>query len=139
MLDLFSGLRHLLRFRDVRTDSVIFRLHYTATFVALLGASLLVSSSQYVGKPIHCAFNKNLFSEAYVESFCWVNATYYHPHDGDDGGGGGGWGGDGGGPDPLQAAPHVRPGRGEGDAVKHVSYYQWVAFVLFFQVSFEPE
>ncbi|CAG0921189.1 unnamed protein product [Notodromas monacha] len=116
MLEVFSGILHLLKFRKARADSVIFRLHYTFTVCLLVGASVLISSSQYVGKPIHCAYNKNLFPEAYVESFCWVNSTYYHPHDVQ--------------PDPLQAAPHVRPG---ADNVVHVKYYQWVAMVLLFQ------
>jgi hypothetical protein len=81
ILSEFKVLKSIFRVRTARTDSPVFRLHYNFTVAALAAATLLVSGIHWVGSPIHCAFNKQHFSQEYVESMCWVNGTYYHPGD----------------------------------------------------------
>ncbi len=54
MLRLFSPLRSLLKLDKVWIDSNVSKLHYKATVLVFLTASLLVTSRQYIGDPIDC-------------------------------------------------------------------------------------
>ena len=54
MLDLFSQFSGFLKFDTVCIDNNVFRLHYKATVMILVCASVLVTSRQYIGDPIDC-------------------------------------------------------------------------------------
>ncbi|XP_043275459.1 innexin inx7-like [Venturia canescens] len=104
-----------------RIDNIVFRLHYRATFLALLVATLLVSTKQLVGEHIKCISDEGI-PEAVIDTFCFFTSTFTvtkHMNVTMLAGG---------------AIPHpgVGPVNNE-DAVVHHVYYQWVPFVLFFQ------
>ena len=54
MLDIFSQFSGFLKFDKVCIDNNVFRLHYKATVMVLVCASVLVTSRQYIGDPIDC-------------------------------------------------------------------------------------
>ena len=54
MLDIFSGFLQFLKFDAVCIDNNVFRLHYKASVMVLVMASVLVTSRQYIGDPIDC-------------------------------------------------------------------------------------
>ena len=54
MFDVFGSVKGLIKLDSVCIDNKVFRLHYKATFVILVVASLLVTSKQYIGDPIDC-------------------------------------------------------------------------------------
>ena len=120
MLEIFRGLQGLVKPHHVTIDSSIFRLHYSATVTFLLAFSLIVTTRQYVGAPIMCIHTRDVPKEV-LNTYCWIHPTYTlssaHwkrvgidvPHPGVD---------------------KTRDARDK----KHVKYYQWVGFLLFFQV-----
>ncbi len=123
MLDIFRGLKNLIKVSHIHIDSSVFRLHYSITVMILLAFSLIVTTRQYVGNPIDCIHTKDI-PEDVLNTYCWIHSTYtihsahfkkvgYEvPHPGVD-----------------RATPN------ESDK-KYVKYYQWVCFCLFFQVSY---
>ncbi|XP_065582705.1 innexin shaking-B-like [Artemia franciscana] len=120
MLDIFRGLKNLIKVSHVHIDSSIFRLHYSITVMILLAFSLIVSTRQYVGNPIDCIHTKDI-PEDVLNTYCWIHSTYTIPsaH--------------------LKKVgievPHPGVDRSntlEGER-KYVKYYQWVCFCLFFQ------
>ena len=54
MFDVFGDVKSLVKLESICIDNNVFRLHYKATFVILVLASLLVTSKQYIGDPIDC-------------------------------------------------------------------------------------
>ncbi len=122
MLDIFRGLKNLIKVSHVHIDSTIFRLHYTFTVMCLLAFSLIVTTRQYVGNPIDCVHTKDI-PEDVLNTYCWIHSTYTIPsafwkrigidvaHPGID----------------KTIDPEER---------RYVKYYQWVCFCLFFQVMF---
>ena len=120
MLDVFRGLKNLIKVSHVHIDSTIFRLHYTFTVMCLLAFSLIVTTRQYVGNPIDCVHTKDI-PEDVLNTYCWIHSTYTIPsafwkrigidvaHPGID----------------KTIDPEER---------RYVKYYQWVCFCLFFQV-----
>ena len=121
MLDVFRGLKSLIKIGHVKIDSTIFRLHYTFTVLILFAFSLIVTTRQYVGNPIDCVHTKDIPEEV-LNTFCWIHSTYTIPsafwkrigidvaHPGID----------------KTIDPEER---------RYVKYYQWVCFCLFFQVG----
>ncbi|TRY79199.1 hypothetical protein TCAL_05994 [Tigriopus californicus] len=119
MLDIFRGLKNLIKVSHVHIDSTIFRLHYTFTVMCLLAFSLIVTTRQYVGNPIDCVHTKDI-PEDVLNTYCWIHSTYTIPsafwkrigidvaHPGID----------------KTVDPEER---------RYVKYYQWVCFCLFFQ------
>lgn len=119
MLDIFRGLKNLIKVSHVHIDSTIFRLHYTFTVMCLLAFSLIVTTRQYVGNPIDCVHTKDI-PEDVLNTYCWIHSTYTIPsafwkrigidvaHPGID----------------KTIDPEER---------RYVKYYQWVCFCLFFQ------
>ncbi|XP_034244603.1 innexin inx7 [Thrips palmi] len=100
-------------------DNVIFRLHYRLTFWALLTATILVSSRQYIGEHIRCI--SDTVPNNVINTFCFFTTTFTIPRFNND-----------------TQVPHpgVGPmGRAElaSESVVHHAYYQWVPFVLFGQ------
>ncbi len=54
MYKTFSPVKDLIKLDAIRIDNNVFRLHYKATVIILVTASLLVTSKQYIGDPIDC-------------------------------------------------------------------------------------
>ena len=54
MFDVFTPVKGLIKLETICIDNNVFRLHYKATFIVLVVASLLVTSRQYIGDPIDC-------------------------------------------------------------------------------------
>ena len=122
MLHLFLGLKSLVKVRRYNTDGSVFRLHYKVTVMCLLAFTFIVTTRQYVGTPIMCVHTRDVPKEV-LNTYCWIHPTYT-----------------------LSSAhwkrvgvdvphPGVDKTRDEKDK-KHVKYYQWVGFLLFFQVSY---
>ena len=93
-------------------DDLIDRLHHRYSTTLLVIFAVLVSTTQYVGTPIHCwcpaYFTSN--HEEYTNRMCWVSYTYY-------------------------LAEGVVPGQ-PGAMKQHISYYQWVPMFLLVQAFF---
>lgn len=75
MLDIFRGLKSLVKINHVKTDSPVFRLHYSITVMILMSFSLIVTTRQYVGNPIDCVHTKDL-PEDVLNTYCWIHSTY---------------------------------------------------------------
>ena len=121
MLHLFLGLKSLVKVSRFHTDCSVFRLHYRATVMVLLAFTFIVTSRQYIGAAIMCVHTEDIPKEV-LNTYCWIHPTYT-----------------------LSSAhwkrvgvdvphPGVDKTRDERDK-KHVKYYQWVGFCLFFQVG----
>uniref|UniRef100_A0A8D8X0C2 Innexin n=2 Tax=Cacopsylla melanoneura TaxID=428564 RepID=A0A8D8X0C2_9HEMI len=120
MLDVFRGLKNLIKVSHIHIDSPIFRLHYSITVMILIAFSLIVTTRQYVGNPIDCVHTKDI-PEDVLNTYCWIHSTYT-----------------------IRAAfkkkvgvavpyPGVDNSRGRLEDRKTYGYYQWVCFCLFFQ------
>lgn len=118
MFDVFGSVRGLLKLDAVCIDNNVFRLHYKATVIILVGFSLLVTSRQYIGDPIDCIVDEIPLDV--MDTYCWIYSTFTIPdRNGVIG------------RDIIQpgVAAHVQ----DDDEVKYHKYYQWVCFALFFQ------
>lgn len=122
MLPIFTGLKNLLKHHTVYVDGVVFRLHYRATVLILLAASILLSCKQYFGEPIHC-LQRDVKRIEVVENFCWIHATFVLPH---------AWNATVGSQVPHPGIDRYDPSK---ERVYH-AYYQWVALVLLLQGIF---
>ncbi|XP_012284789.1 innexin inx7 [Orussus abietinus] len=106
---------------SVAIDNIVFRLHYRATFLALLVSCLLVTSRQFVGEHIKCIADNAIRSDV-INTFCFFTSTYTvvkHLNI-----------------TSIELGDIPHPGIGpatKNDPVIHHAYYQWVPFVLFFQ------
>jgi len=121
MFDVFGSVKGLLKLERICIDNNVFRLHYKATAIILIVASLLVTSRQYIGDPIDCIVEE--IPNNVMDTYCWIHSTYSIPGkligiDGID-----------------RAHPGVAPNSdlGEGEQIRYHKYYQWVCFTLFFQ------
>jgi len=121
MLDIFRGLKNLVKVSHVKTDSIVFRLHYSITVMILMSFSLIITTRQYVGNPIDCVHTKDI-PEDVLNTYCWIQSTYtlkslFLKKQG-------------------VSVPYPGIGNSDGDPAdkKHYKYYQWVCFCLFFQV-----
>ncbi|XP_075973856.1 innexin inx2-like [Anticarsia gemmatalis] len=122
MIDLFMPFRAFLKFENVCTDNNVFRMHYKMTVIMLLVFTLLVSSKQFFGEPIHCMGDgeKDHDKDA-INNYCWIYGTYTLKSRliGIEG--------------KHMAYPGVGPNKHDDDEqIKH-TYYQWVCFVLLAQ------
>lgn len=122
MLDIFRGLKNLIKVSHISIDSPVFRLHYSLTVMMLMSFSLIVTTRQYVGNPIDCVHTKDI-PEDVLNTYCWIHSTYalkslFKKKIGSE-------------------VPYPGIGNSEGKSVdrKEYKYYQWVCFCLFFQVS----
>lgn len=125
MLDIFRGLKNLIKVSHIKTDSPVFRLHYSITVMILMSFSLIVTTRQYVGNPIDCVHTKDI-PEDVLNTYCWIHSTYtlkslFRKKVGSE-------------------VPYPGVGNSEGklNDRKVYKYYQWVCFCLFFQVGFCP-
>lgn len=71
----FAPLMGIMRFGDVSTDNNIFKLHYRVTVVLLSVFTLMISSKQFFGEPIHCIGDDVKHKDA-INSYCWLYGTY---------------------------------------------------------------
>ncbi|KAL1131820.1 hypothetical protein AAG570_011432 [Ranatra chinensis] len=121
MLDVFRGLKNLIKVSSVHVDSPVFRLHYSITVMILLAFSLIVTTRQYVGNPIDCVHTKDI-PEDVLNTYCWIHSTYTMKNAFKKKVG------------VVVPYPGVDNSRGSQDERKCYTYYQWVCFCLFFQV-----
>ena len=77
MFDVFGSVKGLIKLETICIDNNVFRLHYKATFIILVVASLLVTSRQYIGDPIDCIVEEipNNVSIGIFENICMF--VYY--------------------------------------------------------------
>ncbi|XP_028981743.1 innexin shaking-B [Diachasma alloeum] len=123
MLDIFRGLKSLIKISHIHIDTPVFRLHYSLTVILLIAFSLIVTTRQYVGNPIDCIHSKDL-PEDVLNTYCWIHSTYtirsaYKKKEGSEV------------PFPGVANSKLYP---ESER-KEYRYYQWVCFMLFLQVQ----
>nr|BAE78821.1 innexin1 [Dugesia japonica] len=111
-LAFIQGLK-IFSLKTRRDDDYCDRLSHHHTAMFLLITSILISSNQYVGNPIHCWVPKEFSDpwQKYANNYCWIKNTYVLP-------------------------PNLEPGsipklqeRGELE----INYYQWVPIVLLCQ------
>lgn len=119
MLDIFSGLRLVVKRRSINIDNAIFRCHWFFTSTLLISFSLIITARQYVGQPIEC-HSVDKIPDSLLNSYCWVQSTFTVP----------------------QACnnqvygvdvPYPCIDNTRGREVKIYAYYQWVGIVLFVQ------
>jgi len=122
MLDIFSQFLKFLKFDTVCIDNNVFRLHYKATLMILVMACTLVCSRQYIGDPIDCLSDGGI-PGGIMDAYCWLHGTFSIPER---------WVGEQGVDVPH---PGVAPGSKDGEEPVYHKYYQWVAYVLFFQAG----
>lgn len=123
MLDVFRGLKNLIKVSHIHIDSPIFRLHYSITVLMLTAFSLIVTTRQYVGNPIDCIHTKDI-PEDVLNTYCWIHSTYtlksaFKKKVGLE--------------VPYPGVDNSHNNRNLEDR-KTYGYYQWVCFCLFFQV-----
>ncbi|XP_032522993.2 innexin inx2-like [Danaus plexippus] len=125
MIDLFMPFRSFLKFENVCTDNNVFRMHYKLSVIILLVFTLLVTSKQFFGEPIHCmGDNDKGPGKDAINSYCWIYGTYT-----------------------LKSRLIGREGKNmayagigpsedieDDDEMRH-TYYQWVCFVLLGQAA----
>ncbi|CAG5095235.1 Similar to inx1: Innexin inx1 (Schistocerca americana), partial [Cotesia congregata] len=78
MYNLLRGLSTYLKWQDIKTDSMVFRMHNIFTTVLLLMCSMIITATQYVGNPISCIVGKDLPNNV-VNTFCWITSTFTMP------------------------------------------------------------
>ncbi|XP_043274667.1 innexin inx1 [Venturia canescens] len=119
MYKLLGSLSEYLKWQEIKTDSMVFRMHNLFTTVLLLTCSLIITATQYVGNPISCIVQGLPVHP--INTYCWITSTFTMP-------------------DAFNrqigvevAHPGVANDFGDVDARKYYTYYQWVCFALFFQ------
>lgn len=118
-MDIFGSLRSLIKIDQVCIDNNVFRLHYKATVIFLVGFSLLVTGRQYFGDPIDC-IQRDDIPPNIIDTYCWIHSTFTLPSALNKTIG--------------KEVPH--PGVDKyspGQQRVYHKYYQWVCFVLFLQ------
>lgn len=118
-MDVFAGLKYFFRPDKVCIDNMGFRICTKVTFVILIGASLVVTSRQYIGDPIDCIVNG--IPDRIMDTFCWFYSTYTLKNRMNG----------------ISGRDFIQPGVAAqnelGNEIKYHRYYQWVCFALFFQ------
>ena len=118
-------IKSILTIREVKfrmDDDYVDRLNRQYTVIILIFFGALVSTKQFVGRPITC-WCPAQFTEShreYADSICWVSNTYYLPMD--------------------DVIPKDKLDQIPSKSQALISYYQWVPLILLFQglVAFLP-
>ena len=102
---------HLRLVRD--DDSHVDRLSHRYTVAICCLFALIVSTKQYAGDPIDCWVPAQFKAsyEKYADSYCWIAGSWYTPMDKE-----------------LPLSERERRS-------SRIRYYQWVPFLLLFQVN----
>jgi len=129
--DLFSlfkpvlaGLEESKKKKKPRPDNAVFRLHYQMTFLMLGGATLMITSYNFIdskGSAIQCMTDKNAAPTKIINNYCWIMSTFTLPKhytESED--------------DPVPLHLGVGPAHPDDEKVYH-QYYQWVP--LFFMTQ----
>ncbi|XP_040564164.1 innexin inx2 [Lepeophtheirus salmonis] len=123
MLGVFQPLTAFLKLDSVWIDNNVFRLHYKATVMVFVAASLMVTSRQFFGDPIDCIVD-NVPGDI-MDTYCWIHSTFTIPNkiSGEVG--------------KDMPFPGISPiaDLEPGTEVKFHKYYQWVCFFLFFEAA----
>lgn len=129
MLKTFEELNKNFRLKPkaYSIDNLIFKLHYRFTTLALLVATTLVTSQQYIGEHIRCISEKKTVPEKVMNTFCFFTSTFTVVKHYDE--------------DAIVNRGVAHPGVGplasdDKDEIIRHAYYQWVPFVLFGQAIF---
>ena len=77
MLSFFGGIKGFLKLDTVWIDNAVFRLHYKATVVIFVTATLFIGSKQYIGDPIDCIVEG--VDPKIMDTYCWIHSTYSVP------------------------------------------------------------
>lgn len=77
MYKLLGGLGHYLKWQEITTDSMVFRLHNHFTTVLLFTCSMVITATQYVGNPISCIV-QGLPTHP-INTYCWITSTFTMP------------------------------------------------------------
>lgn len=77
-MDIFGSLRSAIKIDKVSRDNAIFKLHYKATTLFLIGCSALVASRQHFGDPIDCIQRDDIPNDI-MDTYCWIHATFTLP------------------------------------------------------------
>ncbi|KAK5649776.1 hypothetical protein RI129_000805 [Pyrocoelia pectoralis] len=127
-MEILRGVYSLTQINHVTIDSLVFRLHSNATVILLVTFSIAITTRQYVGNPIDCVHTRDIPEEV-LNTYCWIHSTYTVVQDFKSS---------------IRTAAY--PGVStlftrnyQNSPIKQVKYYQWVAFMLFFQTVFEKE
>lgn len=80
MLKTFESLKGFIKLKNtpVSIDNLFFKLHYRATVVILLVATVLVTSRQYIGEHIKCicSGSNKAIPEHVINTYCFFTSTY---------------------------------------------------------------
>ena len=121
-MDILGSLKKISKLDETCIDNNVFRLHYKATVVMLVAASILVTGRQYFGDPIEC-IQRDDIPQRVMDTFCWIHSTFTLP---------GSLNKKVGIEIPAPGVDNYKP----GDHKVYHKYYQWVCFVLFIQAIF---
>ena len=73
----FGDLKKFLKFDSVWIDNSVFRLHYKATCMVFIAASMFSGQKQYFGDPIDCMVDG--VPGGTMDTYCWIHGTYSIP------------------------------------------------------------
>merc|ERR1712226_1635455 len=125
MFKSLDEVKSLIKLDKICIDNNIFRLHYKATFVILLTASIIVTAKQYVGDPIDCIVGDGV-PDNLMDTYCWIHSTFTVTSAVTEEVGGEV-------AHPGVAVPQDCDEQNEDGDCKYHKYYQWVCFTLYFQ------
>ena len=119
---MLSSLKGYLKKHSIVYENAIFRIHYVLTPTILLICCLLIGTNEFFGGNIMCITDGSV-PDNIINTYCWIMTTFTMPdaHKREIG--------------TEVAHPGVGTYDPDGAPKKHHAYYQWVVFVLFFQVS----
>lgn len=122
MIDLFQGLKSLLKIKRVHIDNWIMRLNYSFTVIILLVFCIIISTREYSGDPINCLTDAKSMPQSVINTYCWTLVTFNIPSS---------YG-------KIVGLEVPYPGIDNSydpSKFKFYSYYQWIWFVLFIQAT----
>ncbi|KAH1016729.1 innexin inx2 [Dendroctonus ponderosae] len=74
MQDFLRNFQNLIRNDNARTDNNVFQLYYKFSVIMFFVFSILLSSKQYFGDPIHCDVES--LKKEIVDVICWSSGTF---------------------------------------------------------------
>ncbi|KAJ8923328.1 hypothetical protein NQ315_001886 [Exocentrus adspersus] len=112
--EFLKTLKPFIQLEKIQTDNNVFKLHYKATVILLLGFSFLLTGKQYFGDPMDCDVDER---KEVIDTYCWIYGTFTLKSSLKD--------------------PHI-PGLGhaaeyDSTTINRHNYYQWVGIVFFIQ------